>query len=95
MKHGHNYLQYIEGELVNAREHSKKLREMSSIAEENLRKLLPPDETTLTLSVESLGNPEIYTKREEFRVAHSQHYCARSYQAEIENEYFEFPEDFH
>ena len=95
MKRGHNYLQYLEGELGNAREHSKKLGEMSSIAEENFRRLLPPDESTVNLSVESLNNPEVNAKREEFRAAHSKHYCARSYQAEIENEYFGFPEDFH
>ena len=95
MRHGHNYLHYLEGELAHARERSQNLGKISSAAEGSFRKLLQPDETTLSVSAESLRNPEVVAKREEFREAHSRHFHARSRQAEIENEYFEFPEDFH
>ncbi len=95
MRHGHNYLQHLEGELLNARNRSRVLEDMSALAERSFEKLLPPDETALIVSNKSLCDPKIVEKREAFRNAHIKHSHALNRQAEIENEYFEFPEDFH
>ena len=95
MRYGNNYARHLEGELAHARWQSDLLDKISSAAESDFCRSLPPDETPLELSEESLNKPEIVVKREAFRKAHSNHSSARSIQATIEDEYFSLPEDFY
>ncbi|MDZ7904857.1 MAG: hypothetical protein U5N55_03135 [Cypionkella sp.] len=81
--------------MANARSVTESLGEVSSFKEQAFIRTLPPDEGNLNVSNESLGNAVVFDAREQFRTAHQKHSMARSYQAEIENEYFEYPEDFH
>ena len=95
MRHGENYNRYLEGELAHARERSHALEKVVSDAETSFCKVLPPDETPLQVSTESLRIPEVVARREAYREAHAKYSHARTSQGTIEDEYFRFPEDFH
>jgi len=95
VRQGHNYLGYLEGfrETLLAEVQD---RETSMLSKEaDFRRLLPPNESPLEVSKESLKRDEVLAAREAFRAAHVRYCRTLTRLNEVEDALYDWPEDQH